>query len=1017
MSKEKKEFLDFGPVTLGMIFLGFIIFGFFSYVQNPIGLFSTVEYPALTISVEYPGADVEDIEETITIPIEESLSNIGGVEAIHSFAERGKTDINIEFQKNLDLQLKSLEIRERIDILSSKFPRDVHKPFIYQYDPDQRPALILTLKSSKYDLIELRRIADFEIKRHLENVEGISRIDVSGGKVREIIVSCDMQKLNGYGLDLLEIQRAIQNRNRPTSIGKIENLGREFKITSSTRLKNLIDIQKIPIYLKERNKTIYIEDVANVSFSYRDEDSASRVNGNENISLYVYKSSLGNILELSNDTRKKLAEISISNVGFDIIYDQAESIKKTYWNLCIAFAFGLILYLFIFYKMKLSKGFRVNVVLFLQLLISFFTVQLCLFILKIPFDVIIFSGIVVGFAFWSVLSSHFILQEQSFNKKPFLSEFITFLSIIITVTVAPYLLDRSTGLPSIRLGLTTVTYLMISYVTFAPLIFLIKVTKEEKLPTFVTLPINSEDRIRRFINFVSNHRLSKFIKYLITSQLYKFKELDIYKSLLHFGKPILYLMIFVFGVVRFLNIEKKLYYSSESQKIIAYVELPSGTGFEFTNSSTKKIEAKIISVPGVKEVTSKIEPSHSFLLITLEEGQTGNEALIERIRETIGNTSPAFCYLSRESDASQFREITVDILGDENEKINEIINNLTPKVSQIPGVQEIILRFKPPRDELQIVLDKNKTVQASLLNDEVGSFLKTAIQGGVVTKFLDENREVDVRVRFSREYRNSKNSLEHFYLKNRMGRYIPLTEISYTKESKSPIKTYRKNKKRMLSFSLRTSGISHSEILSTLKEIASTDLPTNYQLEMGRNVERILENENRIYFVIVGTIIFIYMILVSYFESFIKPFGVLISAFVPVFLTFVILSFIFGSLTLPLYLGLLLLISVICFEIILKIKLEKTNGIKKGRRNLLFLFSLFIPQIFYSVEGGQFLQQLEATLILGYFISYFISFKILDKTQDKEFIRESLYLVKTKWKERNQVWEAIKAATAKIGKR
>ncbi|RHX78458.1 efflux RND transporter permease subunit [Leptospira yasudae] len=991
MSSKGKPF-KFGPVTTGMLFLGFIIFGFFSFLQNSVGLFSTAEYPALTISVEYPGADAKDIEEIITIPIEETISNIGGVESIHSFAERGKTNINIEFQRNLDLQLKSLEIRERVDILSGRFPKEVHKPFIYQYDPDQRPILIITLKSTKYDLTELRRIADFEIKRFLENLDGISQIAVSGGKIREILISCDMQRLTGYGLDLMEVQRAIQSYNKPASIGKIENLGKEFKVISSGRLRSINEIRKIPIFLKERNKTIYIEDIAEISFSYRDEESASRINGNENISLYVYKGSLGNVLKLSKELRDKISALKIANVELEVNYDQAEAIKKTYWNICICFGLGLFLFFLITYKQNLRDNFRVEITSILQLLISFFVIQLMLFIFKIPFDIFILSGIILGFSIWLIITyknfNHLVIETADRSAKPSRQEVLTLLFMILAVTLPPYLLDRSTGLPAIKLGLTLSFYLLISYLIYEPLASSLINNKRNDLKTFITIPIEPPNR-KNFIwdFFFDSSRFAKTTTYL-NRLITRFQNHKHAGYVVPFVAPITYAIVTLFGIYKFISIDKELFYSPKSKKIIAYVELPSGTGFDFTNSTTKKIEDKILKVQGVKEVTSKIEPAHSFLLITLDDSEMGDEQFIEKIREGIGNASPAFCYLSRESDAARFKEVTIDLLGEDNEKIGETISALTPKIMAINGVKEMVLRYKPPRDELQVTLDRNKTIEAGLLNDEIGNFLKIAIQGGIVTKFLDENREVDVRVRFSREYRESQNSLDLFYLKSRTGKYIPLTEVSTSRESKSPIKTYRKNKKRMLSFSLRTSKISHSEILAQLKKIGMNELPINYQLEIGRDLEKILETENQIYFVLFISLIFLYMILASYFESFKKPFAAIVSLFIPIFITFIILSFIYSTLTLPVYLGLLLLFPILGFDIIGKIKQEtESETSAPGKKSLLLLF---LPQAIYSTEGGQFLRDLEITLILGYLISHFITFGIIIQSWN-EFRADKLF--------------------------
>ncbi|WP_010570191.1 efflux RND transporter permease subunit [Leptospira broomii] len=950
MHSRKENFLTSRPITIGMFFFGLIIFGFFSFFRVPVSLFPTSAYPGLTISVEFPGADVDNIEETITIPIEEVISGVGGIEDIYSYSERGKTEINVEFAKDVNLEFKSLEIRERIDIVAGQFPREVHKPFIYRYDPDQRPAMIITLESEKYDFIELRSIADHEVKSFLENVDGVSKIAVSGGKVREVLVSCDMQKLRSFGLDLLDIQRAIEQNNKTNSVASVDKQGMTYNLILEGRYKALRILQKLPVYSSERGKNIFIEDVAKVSFSYREEESGSRVNGKENVSVYVYKSSLGNILEISKEVNKKLKNLNIAGLRFNYIYDQAEMVKKSYFNLIICGLIGLAAFLLLVFFNEKYKYFQVRATLVFQIFINFFIFQLILFILKLDFDIIIFSSFLLGFSIWSIIC-FFLLEniqskEGNWRLKDTLPEFTTLAVTILALCLPLYILDQDTGESSMRLGFFIVLYLVLSYVSFIPLRSFFNQIRFKYFQAATSMPISSPSPRGRF-----RHIPGLSAKLFFT----------------------LYALAILAGIYRLAKLDKELFYSIENRRILGYIELPSGTGFEYTNAITKKAEEKILKIPGVEEVTTKIDSGHSFLIITLNESQVSSDDFIQKIKQEIGNMSPAFCYFSRESDAGKFKEIVVDVLGDDNEKLDQIVRSLAEKADKLDGIEEVVLRYKPPRDELHVVLDKNKAARASLSNFEIGSFLKLAIQGGVASKFLEENREIDIRIRFSEEFRNSESSLEKFFIKNTEGKFTPLTELSKQKESKSPIKIFRKNKKRSLSFALRTGNVSHAKIFSELRTLAGSNLPENYHIEMGRSVKKTIETEKRIYSVIIYAFLLIYFILSSYFESFKRSILVLLVLLFPFSVTLFFLSYLFGSFTLPMYLGLLLLVALVSFQIIVRFRIKDAKFSEGQWTSFLPALVLFMPQILFAKEGGQFLREFELTIVAGYLISIFLT--------------------------------------------
>ncbi|TGK00825.1 efflux RND transporter permease subunit [Leptospira semungkisensis] len=941
MFSEGSHFFSERPLTISMILGGLLLFGILAFLKVPVTLFPSASYPGLSVSVEYPGADVHLVEETLTIPIEEMVSSVGGIEEMRSFAERGRTEINLEFQKGVNLDLKSLEIRERIDAVAGNFPREVHKPLIFQYDPDQKPILIISIESKKFDFITLRSIADHEVKSYLENIEGVSKVAASGGKVREVLVACDLQKLRAHGVDLQEIQRVIQANNQSASIGSVQKEGLKYNLFLSGKYRSIREIQRQPIFSKEQNRIFYLEDVADVSFSFQDEASASRLSGKEIVSIFVYKSSVGNILDIAKAVQGKLEGLKIPDVDFRIVYDQSDSIRKTYSNVAVCFLAGVILMFVLMQKFEKNAFTDTRLTILLQFPLNFFIIQFLLFLLKVEFDLIIAGAEIVGFGVWLFIYK-FLCERKDpgvgiFKFRNTLGELISFVIVVLALCLPLYYLDRDTGQSTLRLGVFLSLFVSLSYVLFIPLHASIKMVRERYFRSYHSVPVANtvQDKPSRLIR--PGNRLF----------------------------AILYIAILLFGVFRLVQANKELFYSAESKRIIGYVELPAGFNFPQTNSITKNIEAKIAGTEGVADVTSKVEPGHSLLVINVDESKSKPDDLIQDLRKNIGNVDPAFCYFSRESEGSRYKEIRMDALGDDYDKLDSLTKDLANRASDLLGTSDTVLNYKSPRDELELSLNNNKASGSSLNHSEIANFLKTAIQGSVVSKYVEENRELDIKIRAKEEFRNSVTSVERFVVKNQVGKYVPIPEVSSKTETKSPARISRKNKKRVLSFSLRASEDSYRALQAKVLDELNQGLPENYHVELGRSVEKAIEAENRLYIVIAFSFLLIYMVFASYFESLTRPFEVIATILFVFFLNLICSSLLFGKISLPVYLGLLLTIALVSFQILCLGKILKDTGSGFKREIYLVLCALFLFQILFSREGGRFLMELETTLLLG----------------------------------------------------
>ncbi len=965
-----------------MLLLMVEFLGVMSFYNARFSLFPVRTYPGLTINLDYPGADANKIEKIITLPIEEVIASIGGIQEIRSFTETGKAKLNVQFQSNVDLDFKTLELKERIELVSSGFPREARKPTVFKYDPEQVPILIYNLKSERIPLDEIREIVERSLKPELENIEGISQVIVAGGKNREVIIACDKLQLESYKISLRDVVSAIQANNKLAGIGTVENNKLSDKVYSDGKLKDIFQIRDLSVYLSNTTNTTRIKDIARVSLAFRDEDNSSRINSEETVGIYIYKTFSGNPLEISNLVEKQISKFNFTNITLLKSYNLADTIEQAFYNLLFNISLGLIISFYFFYF--ITRSIKFILIHLLNLVSSFMIVFFLFRLFAISFNILSVSGMILGLCLWTGSFSFLYLDNKPIpiqNKYDrYYKEYLLLSFLILSLSLSLKPLNLTDSQNMFIVSVTAVLFFWISFVIF-PILFV--------LFRNVTLKFSSLTILEKSFYYIK-FPIKKVFAFDrdLTGDL-KHKEL-IYAGVLS--------CVILYGLYVLFTIDRDSDFATNKKELVAFVELPSGTGFGFTNDITKKIEKKLIGLKGIEEVMTKVEPSHSLIILKIAEGIVTDTEYINFLKTSVGNVSPGFLYFSSDSSQGSFLEMSVDVIGNDLDELDRIVKELNDQAKGLKGVSEVILRYKPPRDELSLILDDYKLLKAKLSHAEVGDFLKLAIQGGVATKFVYNDRETDVRVRFAEEYRNSERSLTEIRIKNRDNKFVPITDISTQKESLAPLKIYHKNKRRMLSFALRMENMSQSDILKTIENLKKVKLPENYRLEFDKTFES-KEKGGKNNLIQIGLILIVfYMILASYSESFYYPLKKLIFLPGAIAILFIIQKYVSGRLTLSCYLGFFLSLGIQIYYFILLDK-KNTNQI---RRIILYSnlpnLGFFISFLFFSfgsvavIYDLLFFYSLSVLLSLTLCPVYILIFQKLRELKKDEEFRKSISL-------------------------
>lgn len=379
------------PVAITMITLAFVIFGYLATNKLPLNLMPDLSYPTITIRTEYPGSAPEEVENSISKPIEQLVGIVNNLESISSISKAGQSDVILEFSWDADLDQAILDVREQLDRFF--FP-DAEKPLILRYDPTLDPIMRFaiyrkdtpenpTYKSNTDFLKQTRRHAEEDIKRKLEVLSGVAAVKVKGGLEEEIRVKLSEKKLNLLNLNIRSITSRLSSENVNVSGGNIKEGQTEYIVRTLNEFKSVSEIEDIIIGFKNGTTPIYLRDIAVVERAHKDREIITRYKNSESVEIEIYKEAAANVVDVARGVLHKIQgseqqrtfsrspaaknfnrfsqemtdylefQLGKLDLGIDLLSDQSVFIKSSIdevTNTAVTGGFLAIIVLFIFLK-------------------------------------------------------------------------------------------------------------------------------------------------------------------------------------------------------------------------------------------------------------------------------------------------------------------------------------------------------------------------------------------------------------------------------------------------------------------------------------------------------------------------------------------------------------------------------------------------------------------------------------------------------------------------------------------
>jgi HAE1 family hydrophobic/amphiphilic exporter-1 len=891
------------PVTVLMCVLIVLVLGGVSLSRLAVALMPDIDIPMAMVSTTYAGVGSEEIESMITKPVESVLSTVNNIKTITSQSSEGTSRVRIEFNYGTDLDFAALKMREKLDAIRDSLPDDASSPTVMQVDPDAMPVVQLgiSIKNNTLDDVALKDLVEDKLQPRLERLDGVASVSVSGGKTREIKIDVDPQKAAYYGLTLSAIKNKLKAENLNEPGGTVEYAHKNLLVRALGKFESLVQIEKIPLAIPAGG-TVFLKDVATVSDAFAKVNTYARMNGVDSIGVSVRKESGGNTVRVVNLVKKEMVKIQrdYPNLEIKVVFDQADFIQKSINNVSNNAITGgllavIILILFLHnIRTALFIGTSIPISIIATFVLMYFT--------GITLNTVSLAGLALGVGML-VDNSIVVLENIHRHRQEghgmldaarlgagevggavlasTLTTMVVFLPIVFTEGVSAQIFKE--------LSLTVTFSLLASLVTSFTLI-----------PMLCSRYLKMEDpRHRYWGGALGNGIIHGWINGLD-------KLLVFYRSVLqwavgHRKTTILAAGLVFMGslcLIPLIGIEFSP--DSDQGRFTVSIELPEGALLRETDAITRRVETIIQQIPELEKffVTvgssgrmrskSSSETNAASLNVTLKSvsKRTRKTAVIvDEVRRQVASIAGAKIQI-REITSSMGRgggggnrnPVELKIHGADLTVLKQLAEQVKKTIATVKGVREPDTSIEEGMPEARVLVDRDKAADYGIGVAEVASLLTTAIQGSVATTYEVGGDDYDVRVEYPEAARQTYEQLSNIYVITSGGRQIPLQNIATINLGEGPVEINREDQERYVTV---TSQIFSRDVGSITKDIRAQltqlHLPDGYTITYGGDAKDINEAFSNLFLALILSVMLVYMIMASQFESLLQPFIIMFS--------------------------------------------------------------------------------------------------------------------------------------------
>jgi HAE1 family hydrophobic/amphiphilic exporter-1 len=923
------------PIFTTMMVTTIVVLGLFAYLRLGVDLFPNVEFPFVMVQTTLRGAGPEEVESSITKPVEEAVNTISGIEDITSISYEGMSILMVKFSLEKDGDVAAQEVRDKVNSVQRQLPQGTDPPVIGKFDIGATPVLNVVVYGSR-DLIDLTQIAKKKIKERIETVSGVGAVDVVGGREREIHLVVNPLKLAAMNLSIKQVKDAIVQQNIEIPGGKVEQRDKEYVLRTLGRIEQVKDFNDIVI-ATINGAPVRLSDIGRVEDTGERMATASFYNGQPSVTLVVKKQSGTNTVAVVKNIKERISELKSSlpqGVETVIVGDQSVFIQasvntvKEHLVLGAVFAALMVLVFMGDFRSTIISSLAIPTSLIGTLIfmdLSGFTLNnMTLLGLTIAVGIVIDDAIVMLENIYRHMEEHKMSPlKAALEGSREISFAVIAMSAALLVIFVPlaYMggiigrFIRSYGL-TIAFAVAISTFVALTLTPMLCSIFL-KVNPKGKT--------NLQKFTDRVNEFLAGHYIS-MLEWALARR----------KRMVAFAVAVMISM-----VPLFMFLGKDFLPSDDTSQYQIIITAPEGTSLSMMKQIFAQVETEVKQLPHIKNTLSSIgtgtgghvgssASNEGYVLVETDDISDRDipiEKLVLASREMMSKYKGLRVSVAAVGGfGGGEHELQYNISGPDLLKLQEYSTAVADKLRKVKGAVDVDVSFSYAKPEYRVEIDRRRAHDLGVKVEDIATSLRTLVGGEEdITKFKDGDELYQVRLRAEDVFRDRKEAVEALMVPAGVGRVTRLDSVARVSEGVGPTQIERFNRQRNVKVLANMDGIPIGTLIEEAdKAFKSLNVPPEYTGGVTGRAKELGNMLKGFLIAFLMAFIFIYIVLASQFESFVYPVSIMVV--LPLTIPFAIISlFITGqNLTLFSIMGIFMLFGIVKKNSILQVDYTNT---------------------------------------------------------------------------------------------
>jgi hydrophobic/amphiphilic exporter-1 (mainly G- bacteria), HAE1 family len=954
------------PVFATMIILSITVVGLFSFNALGVDLFPKIDLPTITVTVINPGASPQEIETEVTDKVEGAVNTISGIDELRSTSVEGASQVFITFLLEKNADVAAQEVRNKVDLIVNDLPATAEQPIVQKLDTDATPVLRIAVSGPR-SLREVTDIADKQIKRRIESINGVGNVDIVGGRLREIEVWVDPDKMRAFNVSAADVANAVRLQNMEVPGGRVENGQREFTVRTMGRIVDPSEFNNLVV----ANRGAYSVKLSDIGYSEdgaEEQRTEARLNGQPAVTLVVSKQSGTNTVAVAEAVKERLAEIQPTlprDVRTQLVGDQTIFIKAALHAINLHLVEGSILAAIVVFVFLWS--FRSTLIAAIAIPTSIiatfglmgamgFTLnQITMLALTLMVGIVIDDAVVV-------LENIFRFIEEK-GMPPFQAAIegtreiglavtattLSLLAVFLPVGFMAGIVGRFMSSFGFTASFAIAVSLLVSFTLTPTLAARLIKRKKHVVKSGKHDSVAHSDERSSLAQFKDKYNQAqskegRFYRPIDRTYTWMLKWAMAHR----WAIVLMSLLVIVSIVPLFMFVGKNFLPVDDQSQFEVNVRAPEGYTISATSALAGRMAADLRRLPGVTDTLTTIGSGQQQVvnlaniyvkLTPIEERTvTQNELMLRARSEIISKYQQEFPNQLRTSvnpvaaiSGGGFRNADIQFVigGPDLDKLTKYSDDMLTKMKTIPSLVDVDSSLISGKPELRVVIDRARAADLGVRIGDIAQSLNTLVAGEKVSTFNAGTDEYNVRVRAIGEFRASADSLRRLMVASQKVGWVTLDNLVHVEESTGPSAIDRLNRQRQVTlFANVKPGGSQAAIIQQMNQFAKdARMDTAYTTGLAGRSKELGRTGYYFLLAIVLSFVFMYMVLAAQFESFIHPITILLT--LPLAIPFGIVSLLVTGQTVNIFsgLGLLLLFGVVKKNAILQI--DHTNGLRK----------------------------------------------------------------------------------------